>query len=52
MKLPQLEPADLADLKPFHLQQRTPLWFYVLREADVLETAGISGRSADESSQR
>jgi len=37
MKLPQLEPADLADLKPFHLQQRTPLWFYVLREADVLE---------------
>ena len=37
MKLPRLEPADLADLKPFHLQQRTPLWFYVLREADVLE---------------
>ncbi len=37
MKLPRLEPADLADLKPFHLQQRTPLWFYVLREADILE---------------
>lgn len=37
MKLPELQPKDLADLKPFHLQQRTPLWFYVLREADVME---------------
>ncbi|MEX5721872.1 peroxidase family protein [Geodermatophilus maliterrae] len=26
---------DLADLKPFHMDTRTPLWFYVLREADV-----------------
>jgi hypothetical protein len=38
MGMPVLAPADLADLHPFHLQQRTPLWFYVLREAQV--TAG------------
>lgn len=31
-----LKPSDLADLKPFVLDTRTPLWFYVLREADVL----------------
>jgi hypothetical protein len=35
MQLPVLAPADLADLKPFSLQGRTPLWFYVLREAEV-----------------
>jgi hypothetical protein len=38
MKEPELAPADLDDLKPFHLRERTPLWFYVLREAQV--TAG------------
>ena len=38
MGLPVLAPGDLADLHPFHLQHRTPLWFYVLREAQV--TAG------------
>jgi hypothetical protein len=31
-----LSSADLDDLVPFHLQDRTPLWFYVLREADVV----------------
>jgi hypothetical protein len=30
-----LDPNELADLKPFHLETRTPLWFYILREADV-----------------
>ena len=35
MSLPELAPADLADLEPFHLHERTPLWFYVLREAEV-----------------
>ena len=38
MQLPELDPADLADLAPLSLDQRTPLWFYVLREAEV--TAG------------
>lgn len=31
-----LDPADLADLKPFALDKRTPLWFYILREAGVM----------------
>lgn len=35
MRLPELKKQDLADLAPHHLDQRTPLWFYVLREADV-----------------
>ncbi len=36
MKLPVLAAADLDDLTSLHLEQRTPLWFYVLREADVM----------------
>jgi hypothetical protein len=38
MNLPELSAGDLDDLQPLHLHQRTPLWFYVLREAAV--TAG------------
>jgi hypothetical protein len=36
MQLPVLAPGDLEDLKPFSLQGRAPLWFYVLREAEVM----------------
>jgi hypothetical protein len=35
MKTPALAKADLDDLTPFGLARRTPLWFYVLREAHV-----------------
>ncbi len=35
MDLEELDPHELKDLKDFHLQGRTPLWFYVLREAQV-----------------
>lgn len=35
MQLPALQAGDLADLAAFNLRERTPLWFYVLREADV-----------------
>jgi hypothetical protein len=35
MRLPVLAGADLADLAPLGLAHRTPLWFYVLREAEV-----------------
>jgi hypothetical protein len=35
MQLPVLAAADLDDLEPFQLHERTPLWFYVLREAEV-----------------
>ncbi|MGA5463925.1 peroxidase family protein [Mycobacterium sp. NPDC050041] len=37
MQIDPLPPADLKDLTDFKLQERTPLWFYVLREADVRE---------------
>ncbi|GGM97497.1 hypothetical protein GCM10009721_25590 [Terrabacter tumescens] len=36
MSLPVLAPGDLADLAPLHLDLRTPLWFYILREAEVV----------------
>jgi hypothetical protein len=32
-----LSHADLEDLRPHGLQNRAPLWFYVLREANVIE---------------
>lgn len=35
MGVPPLSKSDLADLKPHGLDDRTPLWFYVLREASV-----------------
>jgi hypothetical protein len=35
MQLPELAAADLQDLAPLHLDRRTPLWFYILREAEV-----------------
>ena len=49
MQLPVLAPADLADLGDLHLATRTPLWFYILREADVVRRrrAPRSGRRAD-----
>ena len=36
MALPVLEPSDLAELKDLQLEGRAPLWFYVLREAEVM----------------
>ena len=39
MGLQPLPESDLVDLKPFNLHNRTPLWFYVLREADVMSDA-------------
>ena len=35
MKLPVLDDDHLDDLEPLDLHKRTPLWFYVLREAEV-----------------
>lgn len=36
MKADRLKAADLSDLEPLGLDTRTPLWFYVLREAQVI----------------
>lgn len=36
MQAPPLSAADLSDLKDLNLHNRTPLWFYVLREAGVM----------------
>ena len=36
MQVPELARGDLADIAPLDLDRRTPLWFYVLREAHVV----------------
>ncbi|HEY7042297.1 MAG TPA: heme peroxidase family protein [Nocardioidaceae bacterium] len=36
MQQPVLAATELDDLKALHLHNRTPLWFYVLREAEVV----------------
>ena len=35
IRIKPLGPANLADLKSFGLDRRTPLWFYILREAET-----------------
>jgi hypothetical protein len=37
MSLPILSEGDLSDLKPHGMDDRTPLWFYILREAELVE---------------
>jgi len=37
MKQPVLDADHLEDLEPLNLHNRTPLWFYILREAEVHE---------------
>ena len=37
MEMDALTRDDLSDLKPHNMDDRTPLWFYVLREAQVAE---------------
>ncbi|MBK4215740.1 hypothetical protein JJJ17_07370 [Paracoccus caeni] len=37
MQVPELSRGDLEDLKPHGMDDRTPLWFYILREADLIE---------------
>ena len=32
-----LTPAQLADLTPYGMDQSTPLWFYILKEAEIME---------------
>jgi hypothetical protein len=37
MGVPALTPAQLDELKPFDMDKSTPLWFYILKEAEVME---------------
>ncbi|MDR7184941.1 hypothetical protein J2X85_001975 [Microbacterium trichothecenolyticum] len=37
MNLPELARRDLDDLQQYGMDDRTPLWFYILREADIVE---------------
>jgi hypothetical protein len=54
MKIRVLEPDQLSELAPFgvNLERSTPLWFYVLKEAEVLmngqRLAGVGARMVGE----
>ena len=37
MGVPALTPAQLDMLKPFDMEKSTPLWFYILKEAELME---------------
>jgi hypothetical protein len=37
MNLPVLTPAQLDALKPFDMEKSTPLWYYILKEAELME---------------
>ena len=37
LRVPALTPAQLSELQPFGMAQSTPLWYYVLKEAEVME---------------
>ncbi len=42
--VPVLTPAQLAELKSFGMDRSTPLWYYILKEADVMEQGLRLGR--------
>jgi Animal haem peroxidase len=52
MGVPALKPADLQELAPLGLDTNTPLWYYILKEAQVMATgrhlAGGGGRIVGE----
>ncbi|MCG3777134.1 MAG: hypothetical protein JW395_4010 [Nitrospira sp.] len=37
MNLPALTPTQLDALAPFGMEKSTPLWFYILKEAEIME---------------
>lgn len=37
MGVPILTPGQLADLEPYGMERSTPLWFYILKEAELME---------------
>ena len=37
MGVPVLTPAQLDTLKPFDMEKSTSIWFYILKEAKVME---------------
>ena len=48
MRVPALSADDLSELRDFglNLHESTPLWYYVLKEAEVMENGLRLGRSA------
>lgn len=43
MNVRVLTPAQLAELTPFGMEKSTPLWYYILKEAEVFESGRRMG---------
>ena len=43
LRVQALTPGQLADLRPFNMAESTPLWVYVLKEAELLEAGAQLG---------
>jgi len=43
MQIPPLTDDDFDMLKPYDLQNRAPLWFYILREAQLVQNGEMLG---------
>ena len=52
MNLSRLKREELADLRPLGFDEDTPLWLYILREAEILADGRRLGPSAGGSSPR
>lgn len=37
MRVPVLDETELAELEPYGMKTSTPLWYYILKEAEVME---------------
>jgi len=37
MRVPVLDETELAELEPYGMKKSTPLWYYILKEAEVME---------------
>ena len=44
MEAKPLSPSELADLKPFRFDTHTPLWIYIMREAEVTQDGKMLGQ--------
>ena len=44
MEVKPLSPSELADLKPFRFDAHTPLWIYIMREAEVTQDGKMLGQ--------
>ena len=46
MRIPALSPSQLSELAPLGLDRSTPLWYYILKEAELAGGQNLAGVGA------